>query len=348
MSSESAVSVERAATLPGELAFLAAIADDLQDDFAKRVYADWLEERGDPRAEFVRKLAEATRSLSNETKLPNAGMFPRAWTNMLGMPLWQGLVDSALLDMRDAVLHVVRPILTLVTERVDDSRIPIGASKFGGLPDLPADVEWPNCAGGSLAFLAQINLRDLDGSLAAFWPATGPLPREGTLSFFAFEDNPGAYDFGGDTRVIYTPATQSQSRRPAPDATASDHSPLRVFRTCRLSMCETWDLPAVGDVVPPELSPAMETINRLREDGGWWSLRQLRRQCHPFGHYVMGYPLHSRTDDPTPGPEWRHLLCLDSDDNLGWNWCDGEHLSIWVHAEDLQNGAFHRVFGYAA
>src|SRR5215203_6135464 len=43
-------------TTPNEqqAAFLAAIRDDLDDDTPRLVFADWLEEHGDPRGAFIR------------------------------------------------------------------------------------------------------------------------------------------------------------------------------------------------------------------------------------------------------------------------------------------------------
>src|SRR5205807_10301364 len=38
--------------------FLQAILDDPDDDMLRLIYADWLEERGDPRAEFIRVQCE--------------------------------------------------------------------------------------------------------------------------------------------------------------------------------------------------------------------------------------------------------------------------------------------------
>jgi uncharacterized protein (TIGR02996 family) len=44
-----------------ERAFLAAILESPEDDCTKLVYADWLEERGDPRAEYLRLVVQARR-----------------------------------------------------------------------------------------------------------------------------------------------------------------------------------------------------------------------------------------------------------------------------------------------
>ena len=67
-------------------------------------------------------------------------------------------------------------------------KLPVGASKFYGTPDLPADFDWPYYKGTDfegvtknrpLAFLAQINLGE-----AAPYDRTGLLPKTGVLSFF--------------------------------------------------------------------------------------------------------------------------------------------------------------------
>ena len=43
--------------LAGERDWLAAVVADLADDAPKLVYADWLEERGDERSDFLRALS---------------------------------------------------------------------------------------------------------------------------------------------------------------------------------------------------------------------------------------------------------------------------------------------------
>ncbi len=43
-----------------EASFLQAIGDDPRDDAARLIYADWLEERGDARAEYIRNQCELT------------------------------------------------------------------------------------------------------------------------------------------------------------------------------------------------------------------------------------------------------------------------------------------------
>ena len=39
--------------------------------------------------------------------------------------------------------------------------LPIGASRIGGLPDLPPGVAWPEGKGKAFSFLAQVNLLEV-------------------------------------------------------------------------------------------------------------------------------------------------------------------------------------------
>ncbi|HEX5271780.1 MAG TPA: TIGR02996 domain-containing protein, partial [Gemmataceae bacterium] len=48
-------------------AFLRAIIEDPDDDAPRLIYADWLEERGDPRGEFIRIQCELARRGAGDT-----------------------------------------------------------------------------------------------------------------------------------------------------------------------------------------------------------------------------------------------------------------------------------------
>src|SRR5262245_45676144 len=110
--------MQPATTLPGEYDFLAAIVADLGDEALRQVYADWLEERGDTRAAFVREVARAAQGLG-EIPLPDASPHRRPWTTMLGFPLLEGILELDLVGVKDAVLRLARPIVTIATEVVE-------------------------------------------------------------------------------------------------------------------------------------------------------------------------------------------------------------------------------------
>ncbi len=82
-----------------------------------------------------------------------------------------------------------------------------GGSKLGGLPDLPAYLDWPCEAGRPLAFVAQVNLAEV-----APWDTRHELPPKGLLLFF--------YDLGNHEggRVLYLEPGVPLVRTPFPDA----------------------------------------------------------------------------------------------------------------------------------
>ena len=47
--------------------------------------------------------------------------------------------------LQDSLIELLRPAIALGIERCDDDSIAIGASKFGGAPDVAAGFEWPIC-----------------------------------------------------------------------------------------------------------------------------------------------------------------------------------------------------------
>ena len=118
---------------------------------------------------------------------------------------------------KDAVLTLARPAVSIATEYVNESRIALGGSKFGGQPDLPTGAEWPMCGHGSLGFLGQLDLAELN-----LMKATQALPKKGLLSCFAFQDANTGYQPGvceevpDDMRVLYTSTNESLERRDSP------------------------------------------------------------------------------------------------------------------------------------
>jgi Domain of unknown function (DUF1963) len=81
---------------------------------------------------------------------------------------------------------VIRPAIGINTTDLEwsaESQIPIGASKFGGLPDVPFDFSIPHDERGvPCSFVAQIDLAQVSK-----FDAESLLPKTGLLSFFASE-----------------------------------------------------------------------------------------------------------------------------------------------------------------
>lgn len=88
------------------------------------------------------------------------------------------------------------------------------------------------------------------------------------------------------------------------------------------------------------------------QDDKWFdlihNLRSKLMLLRPGLSSMMGYPIHGRTSNTSPGPDWLSLFTLGSDDNLSWSWCDGQHLDVYIHVDSLKNRTFERVYGYAS
>ncbi|GIG55683.1 hypothetical protein Lfu02_00550 [Longispora fulva] len=112
----------------------------------------------------------------------------RYWT--LDWPRYpHGILRRAgLTDRADDIAALCRPALALRT--ADGDTATVGASRFGGCPDLPDGATWPEQDGKLYMFLLQLDLATLPEIPGV------PLPRTGVLSFFAGH-NETANDPGG-------------------------------------------------------------------------------------------------------------------------------------------------------
>lgn len=89
----------------------------------------------------------------------------------------------------DDLVALVRPSCRLVPDPSIDSAA-AGASRLGGVPDLPPGTEWPTGPDAPLSFVAQINLADV----AEVMPSSG-LPASGLLAFFYDAVSQSAWGF---------------------------------------------------------------------------------------------------------------------------------------------------------
>jgi hypothetical protein len=96
----------------------------------------------------------------------------------------------------DQLLALIRPAIAF--DLLKYKSLPVGASKFGGQPDLPSAMKWPTFADDKdrvLPFVLQFNLAEVHAH-----DKEGLLPAKGMLYFFS-DTSP---DELGDARVLYT------------------------------------------------------------------------------------------------------------------------------------------------
>jgi hypothetical protein len=255
----------------------------------------------------------------------------------------------------EKLLPLLRPAITLSPEPALKSAIPLGASKIGGLPDLPGDVEWPQTGTQPLLFIAQINLAEV-----APFDTEGLLPHEGLLSFFS--------DIGSSllNRVLWLPtsgllrATEFPSKKTAEPGRFLNRI-RSLFQRPQISQFPTWTLQADLDwQLPAPEAPELELVLTNAEQeiyaANLWD--DLERAREP--HQLLGYPSTCQENvqimeaRETTGPsqvepaavyraalEWRLVLQIgelgDPDDNwLG----DGGTLCFLLHQNDLNARRF--------
>ena len=311
----------------GERHWISQVVADLADDDLKLVYADWLEERGDERAAFLRAFVGASHSMARGD-FPKPTGLPEEWLELIGFRLLERAAAKEFPELKGPMLRLARPALRMVKAKAADRDIPIGASKVGGLPDLPPGFRWPpggECraiynddTGGTdrlAGFLAQVNLAEIADTQAA-----RELPRAGLVSFFCFQDmendNPdaiGAY-------ATFFPDTAGLVRAEPPARLTEGNECLP---SSRLGFEETLDLPSTSDGPwSDELRPDPKTVygkvlDHFRERNFW---------------NVLGYARSTSGGDPTESKDSRHLILLETS--------AGCRLHIHLNQADLTAGSF--------
>jgi uncharacterized protein YwqG len=285
---------------------------------------------------------------------------------MLTRERMRELIDEyGLAERGEALIDEARPSVHLQPRRdVDEADIPIGASKLGGSPDVPAGFEFPMWNGRYLSFIAQIRLSD-----AAAYDLEGLLPPKGMLYFF-FEFSLYCehitavyYTPEGPYRVIYVEDEDAPLvRMPHP---VSEYALIRyakepllveteVYGACALELQQEWT-PLLPELRCRERASAVEREN----DPAWDWLRTAEEELERPMHRLLGVETDIQGDFSTldyaskawklgKASDWTLLLQLDSDEpgqsKPGFRWVDGGMLYFCVHKDDLRARRFDRVW----
>ena len=331
-----------------EAAYLSRISEKLSDQEVFAEYATWLSDVDKEASDFVRAYSN---SAFNGLPVPAPATHrSQSWHRMLGYSFgdtgrsWREKIREVPGPIRAAVESWVRPIVTMAATACTTADLPLGGSRFLGAPDLPEEFPWPTCAHGPLRFQVQIDFRELSHTVATHRYG---LPQDGWVVLFAFDDDgktgiqPGVVDRDGDgeireipdlTHVAYIPASAKLVRFNIPAKT----TPWKgKDLACHVTFGESLDIPWAADTDDRLLKDreVAAWMNNMR--GGWDSK-------------LMGYPMHGRTDNTSPGPDWLNLFTLGSIDETGWCWCDGQDLDVYVHANGVRDRSFRPFYGYAA
>lgn len=338
------IDIIQAAENEQELAWLKKIVSSKWDLDCLRQYRSWVGNHFENKNKFLSEYIPAVESRAAE--LPDSSALSKPWRDILGVTIQEELRSDdyyveegeSLLDLQDVIYLWARPSLLIRTTPAADEIFAVGATKFGGKPDLPVDFEWPEYKGNAVGFRGQININDLKTTLIA-----DKLPPGGLLSIFVYEDawenEPGGFGSPGGHRVYYFPPNIELVRNDAAKKFIDGNQP---GGPCKLEILESFDLPCAYDHNNQYRFTGEETKIVGGEDeleSLFQNIRQGQREITPpsklFGY---GRPGHYSID-PAPNG-WSHLLSLDSDDNLGWCWSDGHVMFISINPADLKKGDF--------
>jgi uncharacterized protein YwqG len=237
----------------------------------------------------------------------------------------------------EQLIALAKPTISLASAPVEDATQVAGATKLGGLPDLPGGVSWPRGRSLPLAFLAQLRLEDI-----APYDSEHILPPEGLLLFFT---DPSFTTYGdqksdhGNWRIIYVEAHATLRRGVIP----GDLPETARLSSSTLTYKQTLTLPYDPTIDNPDLT--FEEGERDRYDAALALMKTV--PCHQLlGHATIlqddPRPLCQRAsgkEEVTP-EDWLLLAQFDSDENIHFHLPDAGLLSFWIPRQSLINREF--------
>lgn len=233
---------------------------------------------------------------------------------------------------------------------------PVGCSKMGGEPDLPAGMEWPRTeAGTALSFIAQINFAEVHS-----FDLDGKLPEEGMLWFFydcSDEGMPWGFDPADvdGWRVIFDEKPELE-RTEAPEDLEVSFSEARVSFASRVDLLST----------DSDLADELELPDEEMDDYFDW-MEEREGECNKLlGHadniqggmeleceYVThglycgdpsGYQKANALGLHKNAARWTLLMQVESNEDIGMMWGDLGRLYLWITEEDLQARRFDKCW----
>ena len=248
------------------------------------------------------------------------------------------------------VRAMARPFLQVVPTRG-------GTSWLGGHPHLPAGQEWPRRGQVPMAFLAQLDLAQMQAATRPDW-----LPSEGQLLFFYDHEYGAGLEPGDDQSwtVIHLPAGTETSKVPFPPDLAKNSRfngyPVR-FKAAR--SIPGWErrgqlteglskkeVEAVDNAIDPNDYPQPDHqiggfAHPVQTDDMELECEALARGLSRSAAYAPISPHREALEEGAKG--WRLLLQLDSDDRMGTQWFDAGSLYFWIREADARKADFSKV-----
>jgi uncharacterized protein YwqG len=222
----------------------------------------------------------------------------------------------------DYLIAQIRPCISIKTQQVKETVV--GASKIGGLPDLPQGMLWPEADGNLLAFIAQFRMSDISP-----FDESGMLPQAGMLYFFHDVD-----PFQPEHKVIFHPLEITQLiRQPFPELLPKN----KRYNACEVKLTSEFSLPNYESVYFPFDSST---------DEYWEDQSQVFDLIHritpSLQHQLLGHANALQTGMETSQME-QLLFQVDEDRNAQLAWPGSGMLYYWIDETDLLSRNFDKT-----
>jgi uncharacterized protein YwqG/predicted DNA-binding protein (MmcQ/YjbR family) len=282
----------------------------------------------------------------------------RELIELAGLPYDEAKLLDHLIEMhnldsqRKLILGLLKPAILLRTLPGSEDDIPLGATKIGGNPDLPATTAWPAYKDGKpLGFLAQLDL----AAIAKLGTPVPALPTEGLLSIFSawgwrvngypkLPESDFSQEEDGWTVVIHTASRVNLVRRETPDE-------ISAFPAAGIELIPVLSSPNHPD--EPEVSKldlgeeTWSKIDDLFSDYRSIQMGHYLKQTDSLAshHLLGGYPIFQRAfPDYILDLNVAMFLQFGSDSKTDMMWGDGGALVLCGDTKALAEGRFERIW----
>ena len=245
----------------------------------------------------------------------------------------------------------MRVIMTSEEGHAETDALPLGASRFGGVPDLPAEIAWPQIEDKKLLFLAQIDLAALPR-----WERA-PLPADGWLYafvMFSTKEKIGLPPWKvvvlhhRGPREALVRAEQPPEDEMWPEwgtepREGYDHVPLvpRLGLSIGLDSLRDAGLENLADYVVDDVE---RVIPRRDGDEGGYLLGHPgigEESANAMVRELVSYGAWLGEDEANAADDWMSLLTIYSVGSMQWS--DEGEFYVFIRHSDLARGDFSRV-----